>query len=202
MRHTRHTPNFTDLRKGRSKRGQLIQDIMSPQSNHRCRNWRQLNHVAQNRSYLAFLGAGGVIISILIVSFLAPNNPLPTNIRSRINFVTFLSPKLPPKFQLVANSYSISNHVLTFVIATPNNQQILVSEQKDPPNFNVNSFQQGQIKDKNTVSTRYGTAYFGNLEDSQIGSLDASGTWVLLSEPKQVNTTSSLVALMKSLRKY
>jgi hypothetical protein len=149
-----------------------------------------------------FVGMVLVIAVLFIIWLLVkPSNPLPANIRSQVHFTAFVPKNLPADFGPPKN-YSFAKNVLTIEVDKNGTQRIFINEQTQPANFDVNHFNQDEIKDTQIFNTKYGQAYFGNLEQSQIGSLLNSGVWIFLSEVKSVGNPNDLVTVMKSLQQY
>src|SRR5579884_4130893 len=176
--------NFIDLRGAKLNKSRLIQDITWPTTQNRLVKWFRKSRLS-SRAVLVLIIFLLIVIAQIVNQFFHSASPIPKVIRSQINFTTFVPTNMPHDYLLQQNSYALDKSVLTYTIQAPSNQQVLVSEQKEPSNFDIDSFQHDLIKNKDTENTRYGTAYFGNIEHSQIGSLVAAGTWVFLSEPLQ-----------------
>ncbi len=143
---------------------------------------------------------GSIVIVIaaagLAFWYFAPHAPsLPANVKDQIRFSAFLPAELPPGYAIQENSYAYQNGVLTYRISAPNKVTVLATEQPQPTNFDINTFYKG-LKNSRSAATPYGTAQAGQFLKSEVGTLTASGTWLLLSAPE--NTDSSVLLTILS----
>ncbi|MBC7708276.1 hypothetical protein H7Y63_03565 [Polaromonas sp.] len=147
---------------------------------------------------------GGLVVAGLLVAaalLLVNNNrsPLPAPIARQITFPAYL----PDKSRGVIvdqNSYAWQEGVLTYKVQTPDNNQVFVSEQVVPKNFDLTSFLQ-RIKNKQTLTNQYGQGQAGISENNLIISQIVNDNWIFMSGPTTMDP-AQLGQVFQSLHKY
>lgn len=149
------------------------------------------------------LGWLAIFITILAVLFIFTgifkSNPIPENIRNKVDFATYYPSSLPEGYSINTASFETANNLLSYQITKGTNKTILVTQQKTPTNFNFTEFQTKSIKNSRSVTTSTGNqAYIGLLEKNSIASLRAESTWILLSTTSKNVSVEDLEKIIKS----
>lgn len=154
--------------------------------------------IPQKLLILAFLlvvtaVAGGLLI------ITKQTSPLPASITKQISFAPYL-PNDSQSAVIDQASYSWQDGVLTYKVTTADKSQVFVSEQVVPKSFDLTSFLQ-HIKNKQTLTNKYGQGQAGVSENTLVISEVIGDTWVFMSGPITMNPTQ-LSQVFTSLQKY
>ncbi len=90
--------------------------------------------------------------------------------------------KLPPGFMVDSNSLQFSETVVTFAISNGQKKTFIVTEQAVPDSFDFEAFYD-QFEMRKSVNTASGQAVIGRFEDTDLASIVAGDTWILIRAP-------------------
>jgi len=194
-------PNFVDLRRRRSKHGQLIQDVLSPQNR---RKWlKAIRKLNKRQSALLTLGLAMVLLIIIVAAQPATSNsPVPANIRRAVGFAIYYpaATKLPPGYALRTNSFSMpASGVVVYQVDFPAGH-FAVSEEAAPSASDLANFNNQRLPVHYNLNTGLGTASVGVIGKQTVISLPTHNqTWILITGP-QVTHQKDIQALVNSLQ--
>lgn len=152
------------------------------------------------------IGVGGLcavlitVVGVVLFTHIRSSNPIPENMRSQVHFATYYPASLPEGFVIDPSSYDITNSIITYVIKTPDNGSISVSQQQTLSTFDFTEFQENTLKNKRTATLKNGVdIYLGRLETNHMASIHDGQTWVLLSANAQKIPLDTLENISKTL---
>lgn len=118
---------------------------------------------------------------------------LPASIESDIEFKP-LSLPLPDGYKVLPESYRYSEGILTYVIESPSETSLFISQQQEPADFDFSQFEKN-LKDSNTIMTIHGEGIVGKMENTRVASVLKDGVWLFASSPvtEPVETLKSLL---------
>lgn len=143
-----------------------------------------------------------VMATLFIFTDIFKSNPIPIDIRNRVDFATYYPSELPEGYAIQQNSYETSSSdVLLYRLTGPKNTKIFVSQQAPPSSFDFNDFHTKQIKNSRTAITQNGeTIYLGMLEDNATASIRTPTTWILLTADKSAVPLENLEMIAKNFK--
>lgn len=127
---------------------------------------------------LAF--AGGLGVAML---FLPSAASVPADIKQKAGFSVFVPVRLPGKYTVVRDSFSIQEETVVFKASDGAGGSIIFTEQKKPTNFNFDDFYKNQMKNAKVVDEAMFSTIIGKTVNEEINlvSVVTDDTWVLIS---------------------
>lgn len=130
---------------------------------------------------------------------LSTPSPIPKSITSSVSFPIYYPSELPKGYKLNTESFNTNGRVVTYYFSNNAGQNISISQQAVPANFDFDNFNKKRILGSKEILTPVGKATIGQSSERNVASVITDKTWILVSAPSDT-TAAQLETIVKSLK--